>query len=71
MNEYLRTVRCLDAKKIFKIVIDQCQMKDDVFAEILQGCSGQSKMTHAGEVEIQYLTTVVYAFNDFGLKSLK
>ena len=46
-------------------------MKDDVFAEILQGCVGQSKLTISGEVEIQYLSTIVYAFNDFGLKSLK
>jgi hypothetical protein len=38
INRYLYTVRQLDNKKIFKLAIDQCQMKDDVFAEFLQGC---------------------------------
>jgi hypothetical protein len=44
-------------------------MKDDTFAEILQGCVRQSKMTLAGEVQKQYLTTIVYSHNDFGRKS--
>lgn len=39
MNKYLQAVRQIDTKKIFKLVIDQCLMKDEVFAEILQGCS--------------------------------
>ena len=41
LNEYLETVRSVKEKVIYKLVIDQCSMKDEVFAEILEGCFKQ------------------------------
>ena len=38
MNEYMQIVRTLKDKIIYKLIIDQCGMKDDVFAELLDGC---------------------------------
>ena len=45
-------------------------MKDEVFAEILDGCFKQCQMMKDGSIEVQYLTTLVYTSNEFGPKSL-
>lgn len=63
LNEYLETVRSVKEKVIYKLVIDQCSMKDEVFAEILEGCFKQCQMMQNGKIEVQYLTTLVYTGN--------
>lgn len=38
MKEYMQIVRSLKEKRIYRLVIDQCGMLDEVFASILEGC---------------------------------
>ena len=71
LKEYLETVRTLKEKVIYKLIIDQCSMKDEVFAQILEGCFKQCQLKKSGEIEVQYLTTIVYSGNQFGPKSLE
>jgi hypothetical protein len=46
-------------------------MKDEVFAEILDGCYQQCQLNYEGEIEVQYLSTLIYNCNEFGPHSLK
>ena len=71
LNEYLENTRLVEDKRIFKLVIDQCLMKDEVFAEILDGCYKQCQFNQKGEIEVQYLTTIVYNQGEFGPHTLK
>lgn len=72
MKEYMQIVRGLKEKRIYRLVIDQCGMLDEVFAQILEGCLKQCKLFQGtGLPEIQYLTTLVYTGNKFGPLSLE
>jgi hypothetical protein len=38
MNDYLNIVRTIKDRVIYRLIINDCGMKDEVFAEILDGC---------------------------------
>lgn len=46
-------------------------MKDEVFAEILDGCHSQCSFNQKGEIEVQYLSTLIYNQGELGPHSLK
>ena len=70
IGQFLYNSRLVESRKLFNLIIDECQMKDEVFAQLLEGCYRQSEFR--GEViRVQYLSNLSYSNNEFGPKSLE
>ena len=45
LRAYMGGVKNIDNKRIQKLIVDSCQMSDQVFSEILEGVLHQSDLT--------------------------
>ena len=71
MRQYLNDIKNVPGKKVYRLVIDQCSMTDDVFANILDGIISQCISDRdTGIIRIQYLRSIVYSNNSIGYKSM-
>jgi hypothetical protein len=76
IRKYLEQSKERKEAQLREIVIDSCQMTDDILAEILAGAVAQiKKRVQVGgkilQVRSQFLRTFVYSNNNFGPKSFE
>ena len=70
IGNFLFNAREVKTKKLYNLIIDECQMKDEAFANLLEGCLRQSVMK-GKIIRTQYLSNISYSCNEFGPKSLE
>ena len=59
-------------KRVYKLIIDSCGATDEAFGQILEGIYNQSLLDiTTGKVKMQYLHSLIYSNNEFGIKSLE
>ena len=71
LRAYLVKTGYVVSKRVQKLVIDACGVSDDSFCLILDGIYGQSAVdVTTGIIKEQYLQSLIYSNNEFGIKSL-
>ena len=70
IGNFLFNAREVKTKKLYNLIIDECQMKDEAYANLLEGCLRQSVMK-GKIIGTQYLSNISYSCNEFGPKSLE
>ena len=75
IRRYLELSKDREEARLREIVIDSCQMSDEVLAEILAGAAAQvsekQRVNGVTQPRRQYLWSFVYTNNTFGIKSLE
>ena len=71
LRKYLAGVKSIQDKLVYKLIIDACQMSDDVLQELLLGIYHQCELDSDGQIKTQCLRTFIYSNNSLGLKSIK
>ena len=61
LARYLDEIKELPGKRVYRLVIDQCDLTDEVFSNILDGILKQCIFDPNGDMSIQYLQSILYS----------
>ena len=70
LSKYITAIQDVPGKKIFRLILHECQLSDEAFSHILDGVLSQTAFASNGAVVTQYLQSLMYSHNSIGVKSM-